>query len=100
MLVDHVDTDAGHNRIGNFRLLTCSHNQMNRKKSRKGARCRYIGVTIHNPGFGAYISDDGKPVYLGYFLNAEDAARARDKAAFEKYGSVARLNRDLFDIGD
>lgn len=98
--VDHWDTDAGHNRVDNLRLLTCSQNQMNRKKSRAGAQCRYIGVTIHNPGFGAYISDNGKPVYLGYFRKAEDAARVRDLAAFKKYGEVARLNRDLFDIGD
>lgn len=98
LLVDHEDGDAGHNREGNLRLLTPSQNQMNRRRARKGAGVRYIGVCVHGGRFGAFISENSKPIYLGNFGTPEEAAKVRDDAVLAKYGSVARLNRDLFEL--
>lgn len=98
LLVDHEDGDASHNRIDNFRLLTPSQNQMNRMKSRCGSSVKYIGVSSHRNGFAAFSADLGKPTYLGTYKTPEDAARVRDAEVERKYGSVARLNRDLFGV--
>lgn len=99
LLIDHEDGDRGHNRNGNLRPLTSSHNQMNRLRSRSDSTVPYIGVCRARSGFNAFLSDNGKPVFVGNFNTAEGAAIARDEAVFKKYGAVARLNRDLFDLG-
>lgn len=98
LLVDHEDHDHGHNREGNLRLLTPTLNQMNRRSSRKGSLVRFIGVCVSGGRFAAFTAEKGKPIYLGHFNTAEEAARVRDEAVSKKYGPVARLNRNLFGL--
>jgi hypothetical protein len=42
--------------------------------------------------FRATINFNGKQIFLGNYLTAEEAARTYDKKAFELYGEYAWLN--------
>jgi hypothetical protein len=70
-----------------------SHQSCNRKrKSSTG----YQGVYPQNKGKGngyiAKISYNFERIYLGYFITAEKAARAYNKAALTYFGPDAKLN--------
>lgn len=95
-VVDHCDGDPSNNRIGNLRLLTDRQNQFNRFQSRRDSTVPYLGVCRTGGGFNAFTSESGKPVYLGFFRCAVEAAIARDSEAEKRGGGFARLNRDLF----
>ena len=55
---------------------------------------RFMGVSWNKDirKWQAYIQVDGVQHHLGLFENEEEAARARDAAAVELFGSFARLN--------
>lgn len=59
-----------------------------------GKKSRFRGVVpdSRGPGWRAFIRKGGKPVYLGYFTQEEDAARAYDAAAFQHRGAKAKTN--------
>jgi len=88
--VDHRNGNGLDNRKTNLRLcsraqnaaaIQPAHNQTGYIGVREDRRCR-------TPRFDAFLA--GK--YIGRFTTAEDAARARDKAAREAYGDFAVLN--------
>lgn len=90
--VDHRDGDGLNNRRANLRPATASQNAANSRL--QPSRSGYRGVCQRSNRFRAIISKDCQPgnVYLGMFATAEDAARAYDRAAFERWGDFARLN--------
>ena len=96
VLVDHEDRDRSHNRIRNLRALTASQNQMNRGASRVGSTSPYLGVCTSDGMYAAFVSEKSKPIFLGRFSSAEDAARARDAEVRMRHGGYATLNSDLF----
>lgn len=88
METDHINRDRLDNRRANLRIVTRVQNSAN------------IGVRSHNSsGFIGVCYDKKRCMwmayakkYVGHFETPEEAALARDKAAFEMWGEFAQLN--------
>ncbi len=93
LLVDHRDHDGLNNQKNNLRVATAAGNSKNRQ-SRKGSASKYLGVywAVNNNKWLASIRNNGKNIYLGYFINELDAAIAYNIAAVEIHGEFANLN--------
>lgn len=84
--VDHRDHTPWHNRIQNLRLATVAQNQQNRFSKRAGAAGKTIGVIPRGKGFAAFVSLNGKPIYLGTWSVEAAAIEARRVVASKIYG--------------
>ena len=98
MHIDHINHDGLDNRRENIRICTPSENAQNRRL-RVDSRSGYKGVYQMpekyklNKRFQAHIQPKGqKRLRLGYYLTAEEAAKAYDKKAKELFGEFAELN--------
>lgn len=91
--VDHHNHDKLDNRKCNLRMCTNALNQANTRK-RSGTSSKYKGVHWRKDlgKWASRISNKGKRIYLGYFDNEEDAAKAYNKKAEELWGDFALLN--------
>lgn len=97
--VDHINGDPLDNRTGNLRLVTHGQNLQNRGRNtsrRDGVSFKGVYKNANCATYTARMTSmvDGKKshVYLGSFADQESAARAYDQAAYERFGSHARLN--------
>lgn len=93
--VDHKDNDGLNCQKENLRFATPAQNHQNMKIIRTGA-VPFKGVTYcrrrnRRKRFHARLYSEGG-ASLGYFLTAQEAARAYDAKAREMYGEFARLN--------
>jgi AP2 domain len=90
ILVDHKNHHPIDNRRENLRFANESQNSQNRR-NRSDNTSGYKGVSWHQTKnkWGAYISVRNKIKHLGYFDKAEDAYKARTKAAEELHGEFA-----------
>lgn len=85
--IDHRDGCRSNNAPANLRLASVSQNHQNRTVT---GRVPFKGVTLR--------ADDGKyqatcdSTYIGRFDTPEEAARAYDRVAAERFGEFARLN--------
>lgn len=92
--VDHRNGDGLDNQRSNLRFASRGQNNANRKvRNSTGFR----GVEKIGRRFSASISQPrtpgvGKALRLGRFDSAEEAARAYDAAAVDRFGEFARLN--------
>jgi hypothetical protein len=94
MMVDHIDHNGLNNSRGNLQLATRSQNACNRRKRDTKCTSRYKGVWF-NKREGKWMSSikiECRRIFLGYFDNQLDAAKAYDKAAKEYHGKFAALN--------
>lgn len=93
MVTDHINGDRTDNRLANLRAATSSQNGMN-KGLLAHSTTGFKGVTFYHRdrNWRAYIKVDRRQRHLGYYADAESAARAYDDAARELHGEFARLN--------
>jgi hypothetical protein len=89
-IVDHKDGNGLNNCRDNLRVCTRRQNQANRR-SRRGVS-RFVGVYPHKDKWIAEITSHGRHFYLGYFDDEVQAAKARDRKAWELHGEFAYLN--------
>ena len=96
--VDHINHDGLDNRRSNLRLCSSSQNNQNQKLHRsyagKTLSSKYKGVSWQRQikRWMSYITNAGRRIYLGTFLQEVDAALAYDKAARQLFGEFAYLN--------
>ena len=93
LLPDHRNRNKLDNRRNNLRPATCLQNSAN-QSLRKDNRSGFKGVTWNKQQsrWKAQIRDAGKRLFLGYFHDAAEAARAYDQKARELFGEFAFLN--------
>jgi hypothetical protein len=90
-VVDHIDGNGLNNRRCNLRECTQKQNRANAKPC--GGVSGFVGVYARNGKWTAGIRYRGKNLHLGTFDDPVEAAKARDRKAYELYGPYAYLNR-------
>jgi hypothetical protein len=104
-IVDHINGNSLDNRKLNLRAVTWKQNSMNRAANRthKGrpTTSPYKGVSWdkRRNRWVSSIGHNYKPIPLGYFRMAEDAARVYDAKAKELFGEFAYQNFPRLDAG-
>lgn len=92
--VDHKDQNGLNNFISNLRI--CSHKQNIRNQNKhKNNTSGYKGVSWKkdkNKWTAQIRIDNNKRIFLGYFSNKIDAAKAYNNAAIKYHGEFAKLN--------
>jgi len=90
--VDHINGDGLDNRRSNLRLATTAQNGANRKLSANNTS-GVTGVYWHRAQkkWGAQIKVNRRMIYLGRFIEKQDAISERQKAAKIHFGEFARL---------
>lgn len=91
-VVDHINGNSLDNRRSNLRLATYHQNNCNSKRPRNNkSGVKGVSWVERDKRWRASIGVKGKSVYLGYFVNIEDAALAYERAAKRYHGHFARL---------
>lgn len=93
MMVDH----GNHNKLDNTRenLRVCTRQQNthnNRKHVDSCSQFKGVGYNREKEKWFAKAYFEGKRIWLGYFDEEADAARAYDRTAVEYFGEFAHLN--------
>jgi len=93
MVVDHIDGNRVNDCRFNLRVCTPAQNRYNHAK-RAGGYSRFKGVSYHKKCEKCYAvcQHKGGPIWLGYFDDEVEAARAYDHKAVECCGPFARVN--------
>ncbi len=89
-IVHHIDGNGLNNRRCNLRICTHQQNQANRGP--RGGSSQFVGVLRHKDKWEAGIRYRGEYFYLGLFDDEVEAAKARDRKAYELHGQYAYLN--------
>ena len=91
--VDHIDRDPLNNRRENLRIVTHAQNRQNTSKQSNNTS-GFKGVTRDKQSgkWVARIQVFGRPQYLGFFCDPNDAAKAYDVAAKAALGHLAATN--------
>lgn len=93
VIVDHQDRDTFNNQKSNLRMCSKMQNQWN-NRLRDGASSKYRGVSFHaqSRGYVAQIANKGENIYIGYYRNEIEAAKAYNDAAIRLRGEFANPN--------
>ena len=93
-VIDHLDGNGLNNQRNNIRICTVSQNSMNRNKTVKN-KSGFKGVIWweRNSTWKAEIRLNKKKIYLGYYENIIDAAKAYNDGAIKYHGEFANLNK-------
>ena len=88
-----MDGDRENNVYTNLRWATHSENGMNYTKT-KNTSSIYKGVSFNKRlhKWSAQIKLNKRKLFLGYFKDEVDAAKAYDEKAKELFGKYAKLN--------
>jgi hypothetical protein len=89
-IVDHIDHNILNNRRCNLRVCTPEQNYAN--AGPRGGSSGFVGVWRHRKKWVAGIHWQGKHLHLGTFDDPVEAAKARDRKAYELHGPYAYLN--------
>jgi hypothetical protein len=93
MVVDHIDGNKVNNCRFNLRVCTRKENVRNkRRRSNSSSRFKGVGYYKRSRKWYAKIWCLGEGIWLGYFMDEAEAARAYDRKAVELFGAYARLN--------
>lgn len=94
ILVDHRDGYGLNNQRHNLRMATPQQNRQNStyRNGKHGYKGVFQNKENHGGRFGARIGFNNRPIYLGMFDTAEEAAEAYNRAAVEIFGEFAKLN--------
>lgn len=97
--IDHINGHPDDNRKSNLRVCTHQENMMNMKINCRN-KSGYKGVYFSNREnkWKAYINFNKKRLYLGTFVNIDDAILARKNAEIEYFGDFSRVEDDDNDI--
>lgn len=92
--IDHINRIRYDNRLENLRTCTTSQNRGNTERHSDNSTSKFKGVRKRSDRrkWDARGNSNYRTIYLGTFDTEEDAARAYDDWAFEKWGVFARLN--------
>ena len=92
-LVDHKDGKNLNNSVSNLRWSTHKGNSQNMSKPQNtSSRWKGVHWNKHKEKWQARITYDDTLKHLGYFQNEDEAGRAYDIIAKEKFGEYAKLN--------
>lgn len=91
--VDHRNHDTLDNRKENLRC--CSPTE-NRRNCRPMGSSKYKGVSKHGNGWIAQATFEKEKIYLGFYKDDKDAAKAYDIFASSNYGEFAWLNQEHY----
>jgi hypothetical protein len=93
MVVDHIDANRANNCRFNLRVCTRQENMHNKRKhSGSSSQFKGVGYLKRRRKWYARIWCMGERIWLGYFTDEAEAARAYDRKAVELFGEYARLN--------
>jgi len=92
MIVDHIDGNGLNNRRENLRICTSAQN--NRNRAPRGKSSRYKGVSFdkERKKWKASVWVNGESVLIGRYEDQIEAARVRDRVAYDLDGQYAYLN--------
>jgi hypothetical protein len=90
MVAHHEDHNPINNRRGNLR--NCTPQEHHRRRRRRRNQSGYLGVHPYGKRWRAQINSGGKIVYQEVFEDKVEAAKARDRKAYELFGAAACLN--------
>jgi len=91
-ICDHINRDRLDNRKENLRICTRAENARNRGLGSTNTS-GFVGVSLFKNKWMTRICVDNSSVFLGYFDNKEDAARAYNEAALKYHGEFAYQNK-------
>lgn len=92
VLLDHIDGNGLNNQKSNLRECTYSQNGANRRKNTKTLG-RFKGVSFLRGKWMARLQVMKKRLYLGYFTEEIEAAKAYNDAAVKHFGEFAHINQ-------
>ena len=92
--VHHANGNGLDNREKNLMVVTKSQHRMTRGKQKTKASSKYKGVywNKQHKKWVVQIRSNRKRIYLEYFNNEIDAAKAYDKKVEKLFGKFAKLN--------
>jgi hypothetical protein len=92
LIADHEDRNGLNNKLNNLRLVTCRESRLNTRK--KKAKNTYRGVYWNRKDkrWSCRITNAGKTLWVGNFVDEVAAAKAYDIKAIELHGAFAMLN--------
>jgi hypothetical protein len=74
--IDHINGDAGDNRLSNLRVVDRRTNAENKRRPQSNNLTGYLGVSPHNSGYSASIRSRGQFTWLGHYDTPEAASAA------------------------
>jgi hypothetical protein len=89
-VVDHIDHNTLNNRRCNLRVCTQAQNHAN--AGPRGSASGFVGVKRVGKKWEAEINWKGKRYYLGRYDDPVEAAKVRDRKAYELHGPYAYFN--------
>lgn len=94
--IDHINGDGLDNRRANLRIADACQNQWNQRRKENGTS-KFKGVSwcTRVKKWAIQICYKQKFIWLGYYDDEVEAARAYDRAAVKYFGVFARLNFPL-----
>ncbi len=92
MQTDHKNTNKLDNRKENLRACTQSQNGMNQRKTRGSSRFKGVSWSEERKKWEVKLQKNKKNIYLGRFVDEEDAGRSYNAGALKHFGEFARLN--------